>query len=325
MAETTQTGYRNKNDQLVLGPTGRPGSDHGQSIYVLHCGRCGHQYGANGSDIFQRHCPNCDGGAAGDVVTAADVLDVADAAPPQDRNPPWVTDELILALDLYMTNPASPPGKTSKAVIELSSVLNRLGEALGRPHGADFRNPNGVYMKMMNFRRFDPEVQAAGKVGLSRGNKLEAVVWDEFADDRPKLAAGIRSAVVQGAAALIAYDEGAIEEAIEGRVFTRIHLARERDSALVRSKKSQVMRKLGHLKCEACDFDFEATYGPRGAGYIECHHVRPVHTLSVAGEATNAGDLALVCPNCHRMIHAARPWLSVAEVRTLIEQRRAGG
>jgi len=61
---------------------------------------------------------------------------VADDEDRTVRNPTWVRDELILALDLYMTNPEAPPGKKSRAVIELSDVLNRLGAQLGRdPEG----------------------------------------------------------------------------------------------------------------------------------------------------------------------------------------------
>ncbi|TFI56451.1 hypothetical protein E2493_20150 [Sphingomonas parva] len=58
-------GYVNRNRQEVLRATGQPGNDHNQTIYVLRCGECGHEYGANGSDIFQRRCPEHDGGAAG--------------------------------------------------------------------------------------------------------------------------------------------------------------------------------------------------------------------------------------------------------------------
>jgi hypothetical protein len=36
------------------------------------------------------------------------------------RNPAWSRDELILALDLYLLNPASPPGKQSQEVIEFA-------------------------------------------------------------------------------------------------------------------------------------------------------------------------------------------------------------
>jgi hypothetical protein len=62
---TTQIGYVNRNDQEVIRPTGKLGSDYGQYIYVLRCRACGHEYGANGSDIFLRRCPNHDRGAVG--------------------------------------------------------------------------------------------------------------------------------------------------------------------------------------------------------------------------------------------------------------------
>jgi len=91
-----------------------------------------------------------------------EVVNERDGDPAKERNPMWTRDELILALDLYMTNPTSPPGKTSKAVIQLSDVLNRLGAQLGRDPAGTYRNPNGVYMKMMNFRRFDPAVRSGG-------------------------------------------------------------------------------------------------------------------------------------------------------------------
>lgn len=42
-----------------------PGNDHLQRVYELRCNHCGHRYGANGSDIFQRLCPRCQDGATG--------------------------------------------------------------------------------------------------------------------------------------------------------------------------------------------------------------------------------------------------------------------
>lgn len=65
---TTETGYRNRNGQVVLRKTNLPGNDHNQFIYVLRCENCGHEYGANGSDIFQRRCPNHDTGKEGLTV-----------------------------------------------------------------------------------------------------------------------------------------------------------------------------------------------------------------------------------------------------------------
>lgn len=62
---TTKKGYVNKNKQENLGCTGHQGTDHFQYVYAMKCQACGHTYGANGSDIFQRKCPNCQGGKPG--------------------------------------------------------------------------------------------------------------------------------------------------------------------------------------------------------------------------------------------------------------------
>jgi hypothetical protein len=64
-ALTTTPGYVNKNGQKVVRQTDTPGNDHNQRVYVLSCGKCGHEYGANGSDIWQRRCPVCQRGVLG--------------------------------------------------------------------------------------------------------------------------------------------------------------------------------------------------------------------------------------------------------------------
>jgi len=63
--ETTRIGYVNRNRQKNHGTRGTQGTDHCQYAYKLECLSCGHKYGANGSDIFQRKCPRCQGGAKG--------------------------------------------------------------------------------------------------------------------------------------------------------------------------------------------------------------------------------------------------------------------
>jgi len=66
--ETTRIGYLNRNGQEVIQRTDLPGNDHNQNVYVLRCRQCATEYGANGSDIFQRRCPNCGGGSKGLVT-----------------------------------------------------------------------------------------------------------------------------------------------------------------------------------------------------------------------------------------------------------------
>ena len=66
-AGTTEPGYINRNGQVVIKKTDLPGNGLNQSVYVLECTDCKppYQYGANGCDIWQRKCPNCQGGEPG--------------------------------------------------------------------------------------------------------------------------------------------------------------------------------------------------------------------------------------------------------------------
>jgi len=75
--------------------------------------------------------------------------------------------------------------------------------------------------------------------------------------------------------------------------------------------------KTGRLECEVCSADFVKIYGERGQGFIEAHHKKPVSKLC-ENEKTKTSDLALVCSNCHRMIHRSNPMLSVAELKKLV-------
>jgi 5-methylcytosine-specific restriction protein A len=200
------------------------------------------------------------------------------------RNPTWVRDELILALDLYLRYAGNPPPKGSAEIEELSKTLNRLGRYLRIVTEDRFRNVNGVYMKLMNFRRFDPVFTQAGKRGLPRGGQAEEAVWNEFATD-PDRCRNVAQTIRQFLASMqegetVAEPTGdEIEEAAEGRVITAMHRRYERSGALVQSKKNKALATFGRLACEACGFDFRERYGDRGEGFIECHHTKPVHTL----------------------------------------------
>lgn len=60
--EYTEQGFVNRNRQQNNGKTQMLGTDHQQWFYEMECLRCGHKYYANGSDIWQRRCPKCQGG-----------------------------------------------------------------------------------------------------------------------------------------------------------------------------------------------------------------------------------------------------------------------
>jgi len=68
-APTTTPGFVNQNGQMVVRDTGF-GSETfpGQRVYQLRCGKCALDYGANGTDVFKRLCPGCQGGVVGEKL-----------------------------------------------------------------------------------------------------------------------------------------------------------------------------------------------------------------------------------------------------------------
>ena len=104
---------------------------------------------------------------------------------------------------------------------------------------------------------------------------------------------------------------------LEGNKNLVSHFIRERDRRLVESKKRAALQAFGKLSCEACSFEFESVYGSRGREFCEIHHVRPLSELD-SETRTTLEDLAIVCSNCHRMLHRD-PWITVVELRALLK------
>ena len=63
--ESVEIGYLNPHSQQCCGHCGVPGTDHGQYAYKTECTICGYVYGTNGSDMYEKRCPECQKGAAG--------------------------------------------------------------------------------------------------------------------------------------------------------------------------------------------------------------------------------------------------------------------
>ncbi len=80
----------------------------------------------------------------------------------------------------------------------------------------------------------------------------------------------------------------------------RLHRKLDRDSRAAKAAK-----KVHGYVCQACGFDFEAVYGEIGKGYIEAHHLTPLSELpeDVPVHQDPKSDFAVLCANCHRMMH----------------------
>ena len=234
------------------------------------------------------------------------------------RNPPWDYDEIIIALDVYMKHRPKIPEKDSQEISELSQTLRSLALRLGNHVSDDYRNVNGVYMKLMNFKALDPEYQ--GK-GLASASKKDKEVFEAYGSDGTSLAEaalaireGIKSTEM---IPTVDEPEDITFEAVEGKLLVRTHRTRERNAAIIKKKKEAAYNATGRLVCEACGFDFKVRYGERGDGFIECHHTLPVSQLK-PGQKTKLSELALLCSNCHRMVHRGKHWLSINELKALL-------
>lgn len=99
----------------------------------------------------------------------------------------------------------------------------------------------------------------------------------------------------------------------EGAITTVVVNRYERD----RKAREQCIEHHG-VSCLACGFDFEATYGEHGAGFIHVHHLVPLSEIGSAHEVDPVSDLVPLCPNCHAMVHYGPRMLSIEALRALL-------
>lgn len=110
------------------------------------------------------------------------------------------------------------------------------------------------------------------------------------------------------------FNQGIVGTATEGRRQLVTHLRRERNRSLIESKKALAVT----LECEICGFNSETFYGK---AYCEAHHLIPLASLNEDNK-TSLNDLALVCANCHRIIHSSFPPFTLEEVGRMIKHQK---
>jgi 5-methylcytosine-specific restriction protein A len=230
----------------------------------------------------------------------------------------WEREELILACDLVAQNGWQQLTPTDPRVIELSGLLRRLPLHPQKLRRDNFRNTNSVLRKTADIATNRPGYPGRPTRG---GLPTKQVIAEFMADEAAMnvVAQMIRQAEAQGEFARLETPVADEEDgATEGRLLIRRHVIYERDPSL-RRRKLAAVRRAGHpLACEVCGFDFEKVYGERGRGYIECHHIVPLHVGR--NGVTRLSDLALLCANCHRIIHSRPPWLTPVELKAIIHR-----
>lgn len=159
-------------------------------------------------------------------------------------------------------------------------------------------------------RLLDPEVDAPLTVKALQAGGLSGVRWTPQASgvQIPQNAAAKLEqlwAAHVGASSLGTTASDEEMEAVEGALRIALVRHRRREQKLRNAKIAQATKaRGGRLRCEVpgCGFDYFAVYGELGRDYAQVHHLNQLSDLE-SPTKTALKDLAVVCANCHVMIH----------------------
>lgn len=217
----------------------------------------------------------------------------------QKELPEWRPDEIIIIANHVLNGNASQKMSYKKLQCHLNE-LNRYVSSL-----------ESVKEKTASEVKDAIKTVAAKIYKLDNENKQ--LLW-RFNDCIKKLLseldkyAGFINSIKQE------YEEGNKKEAF--------HFHIERNKKLIMLKKLKFINQHGKLFCEVCNFDFYKFYGMRGKDFAEVHHNIPITSKKFLGY-TSIDDLTILCSNCHRMIHRHNPWLSIQELKKIINKKNA--
>lgn len=177
--------------------------------------------------------------------------------------------------DCHETNPDYPWGRKVIVVARAEEA-----EFIPSPQGLNFQSVNQTHSYSLETIKSDFELE-----------KIQQLIWTSFKGNfNPKIREQIEDITLEHFNEELGFLEG------KEKLILKLHLNRERNSEVIKRKKANAEG----LVCECCRFDFEKMYGEIGSNFIECHHKIPI---SEGVRITNEDDLALVCSNCHRMLH----------------------
>lgn len=169
----------------------------------------------------------------------------------------------------------------------------------------NFRTPNKINESY--YKEINEKIEKIDKFNeLLEENKIQESEEIEENDEK--------SNENKKAEIIIDNGEGEITHLLEGKKYKK--------EVNVYKRSKEIRDKVVELHgttCEVCGFDFEKTYGWWGKDYIEVHHIDPISQWEGEKEPDIEKDFAVLCANCHRMIHRRHDeTLSIEELKMKI-------
>lgn len=191
----------------------------------------------------------------------------------------------------------------------LVTVIGKANDPIPKPQIFDFREPNRGWACNLDlikpFKRLNLSFTLFAK---------RKIFWDLFTEK------DVNIKQINNLSEILV-DAEQPEHVLEGaeKYLMGRHKYYERDLSIILRKK-QIAQSAGSLICEVCKFNFSIRYGDHGIGFIECHHIMPIAGNGI--RKTKVEDLALVCSNCHRMLHRKnikRTFFTIDELREIYQ------
>ncbi|MEJ2905149.1 hypothetical protein WAE58_22075 [Pedobacter panaciterrae] len=235
------------------------------------------------------------------------------------KNPNWIRQELILALDLYFDLDQGQMHKSNEKVIVLSDLLRKLSVHKNIPDIKKFRNPSGVARRLGNFKAMDSGY--AGD-GLSNSGKLAKTIFDEYRMHRGKLK--------EEADLIKQFTNNVGEERLAEPIMPYVsskerdfkfnyHKNMELNPLTLRLKKNTI--KTGEIStCFVCNMNSLNTYGTLGDDLMELHYIGVIDESSLTREV-NPDDFIFVCPSCHKLLDIHYTIITASDLRNIITHK----
>jgi len=236
------------------------------------------------------------------------------------KNPAWIREELILALNLYFRLDYGQMHGRNPEIIQLSSELRQLNLIKDIPDPENFRSTSSVALKLANFKKLDQNFSGSG---MKAGAKADREIWKEFHRHREKLkneADIIRELYLQSSIKKNTLNKATPETNYKSEFLFQFHKNRETDPLTIKVKKEIVLLNSNTLKCEVCSFDANSFYGELGNNIMEIHNSKEFKS-EPGLESSAMEDFIIVCSNCHKVLDKNWGLITAEDLKRIIRKR----